>query len=138
MPPRATTLLSPFAGPVVAALALASLQLFRGTGCELPAPIPFFIASSILNAVFALPLLLLIERLGCRWLDVLPPLGAGAVAFPALLLSTPLFAFDPLPERGYYLLPLVLFVSLGAMAGAVFAVGVRRLGRQGINRAGKA
>ncbi len=85
-----------------------------------------FVASTALNLIFAMPALYVTETFRSSSLVLSALVGAAAVALPALILRTPPFSFEDLPERGFSLFPLVVFVSLGALSGIYYAACERR------------
>jgi hypothetical protein len=117
--------LSPFLGPAIATVMSLIGRMLHIPGAEKLDTV-FFVVATFLNVIFALPILLFLRYLKRSSLLLFMGLAAAMVAFPAFLLSAPLITFEPLPERGFYLLPLALFISLGAVTGACFCAGVRR------------
>ena len=85
-----------------------------------------FLGTAILNLILAMPALYATQtsRSSSPVLSAL--VGAAAVALPAYFMSIPLFSFEARPERGFDLIPLLVFIVSGALTGIFHTVCVRR------------
>jgi hypothetical protein len=110
-----------FVGPTLGYLLLTFIVLVKPSWSGIVSPSIFFM-SAILNFLFAAPALLFFMKY-IKGNVVSSALIAGASVFlPALVLSSPLFSFEELPEYDVYYLPLFIFFTFGIFTGVIFSI----------------